>query len=70
MDGSRKYTSRYSGPNRSGICKCGYFWEDHHLGVVMNQQYYDETGERYVPQECDYCLEDKCDSYKDKLDDD
>lgn len=44
---------RYSGPNRSGICICGCSWEDHHLGMVMNKDYFNQTGESYIPQECD-----------------
>jgi hypothetical protein len=44
---------RYSGPNRSGICVCGCPWHIHHLGVVMNRDYWLATGEEYVPQECD-----------------
>jgi hypothetical protein len=44
----------YSGPNRSGVCKCGHSWEDHHLCVVMNQEYFEQTGEEYVPCECEY----------------
>jgi len=43
---------RYSGPNRSGICVCGCRWNDHHLGCVMNSDYFDATGESYVPDEC------------------
>jgi hypothetical protein len=46
------YKPRYSGPNRTGICKCGHSWEDHHLGCVMNKEYGDATQEAYVPQEC------------------
>jgi len=45
---------RYSGPNRSGMCVCGHSWEDHHLGMVMNQDYWLATDESYVPQECEY----------------
>lgn len=45
---------RYSGPNRSGICKCGHSWEDHHLGIVMNEDFYNQTHEGYVPQECEF----------------
>lgn len=45
--------SRYSGPNRSGICICGHSWEEHHLGVVMNREYAEKTGEAYLPQECE-----------------
>jgi len=44
---------RYSGPNRSGICKCGCPWDDHHLGVVMNHDYIKATGEVFVPGECE-----------------
>ena len=43
---------RYSGPNRSGICICGCSWKQHHLSCVMNQEYVDETGENYLPEEC------------------
>jgi hypothetical protein len=21
---------------KTGVCKCGHMWDDHHLGVVMN----------------------------------
>lgn len=48
-----KYEPRYSGPNRTGICVCGCRWDDHHLGIVMNQAYYEATKESYVPQECE-----------------
>ena len=43
---------RYSGPNRSGMCKCGHHWQDHHLGMVVKQEYIDATNEYYIPQEC------------------
>ena len=43
---------RYSGPDCSGICKCGHSWEDHHLGFVMNEEYYNATKESCVPEEC------------------
>ncbi len=46
--------ARYSGPHRSGICICGHSWEVHHLGMVMNLAYIDETGEGYIPQECEF----------------
>ena len=70
---------RYSGPNRSGICQCGHSWEDHHLGMVLNKEYWEGTHEWYVPQECEYygCNEeggldedgnDHCSGYKDSLD--
>ena len=44
---------RYSGPNRSGTCVCGCPWDDHHLGVVMNSDYAKDTGEAYLPEECE-----------------
>jgi len=31
---------------------CGHSWESHHLGMVMRQEYIDETHEGYIPQEC------------------
>lgn len=46
-------TARYSGPNRSGICICGHHWEDHHLGVVMNELETTGGREAYIPQECE-----------------
>jgi hypothetical protein len=49
-----KYRSLYSGPGKTGICKCGHSWDDHHLGIVMNKEYFQQTGEEYVPQECEY----------------
>ncbi len=49
-----KYRARYSGRGRTGICKCGHSWEEHHLGMVCNQDYYAATGESYVPQECEH----------------
>lgn len=45
---------RFSGPQRSGRCKCGHTWGEHHLGVVMNKEYFEKTGESYFPQECEY----------------
>lgn len=52
--GVAEYERRYSGPGRSGICVCGHSWEDHHLGMVLNDVYFEATGESYVPQECEY----------------
>ena len=49
-----KHLPRYSGPNRSGICVCGHKWDDHHLGIVMRQEYVDETGEGYICGECEF----------------
>ena len=46
-----KYQPRYSGPKRSGICECGHPWDRHHLSIVMRQEYVDDTGEYYIPQE-------------------
>ena len=44
---------RYSGPECSGICVCGCSWEEHHLGVILNEEYRAATGEAYLPQECE-----------------
>lgn len=44
---------RYSGPSRTGICRCGHPWKTHHLGMVMRQEYIDQTHEGYIPQECE-----------------
>lgn len=49
-----KHVAKYSGPGRSGICVCGHSWEDHHLGMVMRQEYVDDTKEGYIPQECEH----------------
>lgn len=49
-----KYHPRYSGPNCSGICVCGHSWEDHHLGMVQNSDYFNDTGESYLPEECEF----------------
>lgn len=46
------YKPRYSGPNRAEVCICGCSWDNHHLGVVMNVDYAEQTQEAYVPQEC------------------
>ncbi len=54
QDTKQHWTPRYSGPNRSGICRCGHSWEDHHLCMVMNKAYADDTGEGYVPCECEF----------------
>ena len=48
-----KYKPKYSGPECSGICVCGHPWGRHHLGMVMNMVYFEDTGESYVPQECE-----------------
>ena len=45
---------RYSGPGKSGVCVCGHKWDEHHLGIVMNMEYYEATHEQYVPQECEH----------------
>jgi hypothetical protein len=49
-----EWQPRYSGPLRSGICVCGHPWDDHHLGIVMNPAYSEQTGESYIPQECEF----------------
>lgn len=45
---------QYSGPNRLGICICGHKYNDHHLCFVMNQDYFNDTNEAYLPQECEF----------------
>jgi hypothetical protein len=42
----------YSGPGKSGICRCGCPWNAHHLCMVARQDYIDETQEQYIPDEC------------------
>lgn len=48
------YVAKYSGLGRSGICKCGHKWNEHHLCVVARQEYIDATGEYYLPCECEH----------------
>ena len=48
------YDSVYSGDNKSGICQCGHNWDDHHLQMVMNLDYFNHTNECYYPEECEY----------------
>lgn len=43
---------KFSGPGKSGICKCGCPWQSHHIMLVMKQEYIDETGEGCVPGGC------------------
>lgn len=38
----------------SGICVCGHEADDHHGGVVMNKDYYAQTGESRIAQECEF----------------
>jgi hypothetical protein len=45
---------RYSGPGKSGVCVCGHDASDHHGGIVMNQDYYAQTGEGRVPGGCEF----------------
>lgn len=52
--GPKKYKPRYSGPGKSGVCKCGHPWHEHHLSAVLNEEYFAATGEYYVPEECEY----------------
>ena len=74
-----KFKPMYSGKNRSGVCKCGHSYEHHHLGMVMNDKYYKETKEEYVPQACEFYGSneyegldqdgnDHCHQYRDELD--
>lgn len=49
-----KHKPKYSGPGKTGVCVCGHSVFDHHLGVVMNVAYYEQTQEAYVPQECEF----------------
>jgi hypothetical protein len=32
---------------------CGHSWEEHHLNAVMNSEYIKQTGESYLPEECE-----------------
>lgn len=36
-----------------GPCECGCPWENHHLSAVMNQDYFEKTGESYIAEECE-----------------
>ena len=47
-----KHEPRYSGPGKTGICVCGCPWDAHHLCIVMQKEYVDQTGEAYIPDEC------------------
>ncbi len=47
------YQRRYSGEGRSGVCTCGCSWDKHHLAVVLNEDYFRDTGEAYIPGECE-----------------
>ncbi len=78
----QRYEPKYSGPGKSGVCKCGHSVFDHHLGIVLNQEYFEATGESYVPQECEAygfnetgglkCIDGKwaehCERYRDTMD--
>ena len=44
---------KYSGPNKSGVCICGCKWDEHHMMLVMRQEYIDETGEAYILGACE-----------------
>ena len=48
------WEARYSGPGKSGICEFGHPWDEHHLGMVMRQEYVDDTNEIYIPDECEH----------------
>lgn len=47
---NQSWKPRYSGPGKTGICKCGHIWDDHHLGVALGPGY----PEYYLPQECEF----------------
>ena len=48
----------YTPKVRTGVCKCGHSWEDHHLGMVINadaiEVYKKYDAPLYMPQECEY----------------
>ena len=48
------WTPRYSGPGQTGICRCGHSADDHHGGIVMNEEYFRQTGESRVPGACEF----------------
>ena len=76
-----EYKPRYSGSNCSGICVCGCPWDNHHMMLVMRQEYVDATHEGYILGECETYgfneaggmkynkeineLEDHCSGYRD-----
>jgi hypothetical protein len=42
---------------RSGVCVCGHSWEDHHCGMIMNEDTLSNLPEGhppYIPQECEH----------------
>ena len=45
---------RYSGPGQTGICRCGHSADDHHGSIVMNAEYFRQTGESRVPGGCEF----------------
>jgi hypothetical protein len=59
------YEAKYSGPGKSGVCRCGHSWEDHHTSAVMSYSYLCDTHEYYIPEECEEegC---ECERYEDK----
>lgn len=46
-------TPKYRKMFYSGTCICGHQWDRHHLGMVMNMDYYKATGEGSIAQECE-----------------
>ena len=52
--GTDNYKPRYSGEGQSGVCQCSHSWEDHHIGIVLNSDYIEATGEPYFPEECEF----------------
>lgn len=55
-----EWEAKYSGPGKSGRCVCGHGYQCHHLGMVVRQDYFDATGEAYVPQECEFYGHNEC----------
>jgi hypothetical protein len=45
---------RYSGPGQTGQCRCGHSADDHHGSIVMNADYFAQTGEGRVPGGCEF----------------
>ena len=52
--------SKYHWEIVPGTCVCGHSWEDHHLGLIMNEDTMKELRSRYknpppyLPQECEF----------------
>lgn len=53
----------YSGPGKSGICKCGHSWKIHHLCIKVNPEAIEESHEGYLPGPCLYYGSNECEGY-------